>query len=302
MSGVRVRYLVAGLALIGLVNAIVLAGVAWNRQPPEESRLQLSERELGNAYTYWRKDNSSLALRLDYRWPTRTGDLPDSFAISAEKMAGLGFQLPDELNEQAVSRYRRQLDREALLVLELDGHAFQRELALVRAAHTEAQRLYTSVPDSKELQTAAESAARALEQEQHRASRLLVVDVGLDQQALRARYPDRQRYAIVRAIVEVQATSVITAWAGEGTDPRPASQRFTWQLGGTANTPGLHSINLPQRWRVTFDSLPQQADQPDAQYPNYQKRFTAEVAFGRRLEPWVIDLSARPPLPTTMVQ
>ena len=29
----------------------------------------LSERELGDSYEYWRKENSGVALRLDYRWP-----------------------------------------------------------------------------------------------------------------------------------------------------------------------------------------------------------------------------------------
>ncbi|HUE93910.1 DUF4824 family protein [Pseudomonas sp.] len=305
MNGGGARYLIAGLALIGLVNAIVLAGVAWNRQPPEESRLQLSERELGNTYTYWRKDNSSLALRLDYRWPSRADDDHYYLSISAEKMAELGFKVPSELNEQTVRRYRRQLDRDALLVLELDGPAYLREVALLRAAHAEALRLQQAVPDSKELREAAQYAGNALDYEQHRASRLLVVDVGLDQQALRARYPDRTRYAIVRSIIAVQASNVAADWTGEGDDPRPDNQRWTWQLGGSADTPGVQSLNLPQRWHATFDNLPQQAEEPGGDYPGYQKLFSAEVAFGRRLEPWFVALNARPasaPQPTTKVQ
>lgn len=305
MNGIRPRYLITGLALIGLVNAIVLAGVAWNRQQPEESRLQLSERELAATYAYWRKDNSSLALRLDYRWPSQVDDDHYYLSISAEKMAELGFQVPTELNEQTVRRYRRQLDRDALLVLELDGPAYRREVALLLAAHAEALRLQKSVPDSKELREAAQHAANALDYEQRRASRLMVVDVGLDQQALRARYPDRTRYAIVRSIIEVQASSVASKWTGEGDDPRPHNQRWTWQLGGSADTPGIQSLNLPQRWHATFDSLPQQGEQPGADYPSYQKLFSADVAFGRRLEPWFVDLSARQvstPQPTTKVQ
>lgn len=305
MSSVRARYLIAGLLLIGLVNAIVLAGVAWNRQEPEESRLQLSERELVATYAYWRKDNSSLALRLDYRWPSQADDDHYYPSISAEKMAELGFHVPTELNEQTVRRYRRQLDRDALLVLELDGPAYQREVALQVAAHAEALRLQKYVPDSKELREAAQHAANALNYEQHRATRLLVVDVGMDQQALRERYPDRARYAIVRSIIEVQASSVATDWDGEGDDPRPDNQRWTWQLGGSAETPGVQSLNLPHRWHATFDSLPQQAEQQGVDYSGYQKLFSAEVAFGRRLEPWFVALSARQastPQPTTKVQ
>ena len=305
MNGVRARYLIAGLVLIGLVNAMVLAGVAWNRQPPLESSLQLSERELASTYAYWRKDNSSLALRLDYRWPSQADDDHYYPSISAEKMAELGFHVPTELNEQTVRRYRRQLDRDALLVLELNGPAYQHEVALLVAANAEAQRLHQSVPDSQELREAARHAGNALEYEQNRASRLLVVDVGLDQQALRTRYPDRTRYAIVRSIIAVQASSVATDWQGEGEDPRPENQRWTWQLGGSADTPGLQSLNLPQHWHATFDSLPQQDEQSGAGYPSYQKLFSAEVVFGRRLEPWFVDLSARQlatAQPTTKVQ
>lgn len=305
MNRIRPRYLIAGLALIGLVNAIVLAGVAWNRQPPVESRLQLTERELTSTYAYWRKDNSSLALRLDYRWPSQADDDHYHLSIGAEKMAELGFQVAAELNEQTVRRYRRQLDRDALLVLELDGPAYQREVALLRDAHAEARRLHKAVPDSKELREAARHAANALDYEQQRASRLLVVDVGLDQQALRARYPDRTRYAIVRSIIAVQVSSVATDWKGEGDDSRPDHQRWTWQLGGSADTPGLQSLNLPQRWHATFDSLPQLGEQADVDYPGYHKLFSAEVAFGRRLEPWFVELSARQanlPQATTKVQ
>ena len=107
------------------------------------------------------------------------------------------------------------------------------------AAHAEALRLQKSVPDSKELREAAQHAANALDYERRRATRLLVVDVGMDQQALRERYPDRTRYAIVRSIIEVQASSVATDWDGEGDDPRPDNQRWTWQLGGSAETPGV---------------------------------------------------------------
>ncbi|WP_339460334.1 DUF4824 family protein [Pseudomonas sp. EA_105y_Pfl2_R69] len=305
MNGVRLRYLLAGLALLGLVNAMVLAGVAWNRQQPVESRLQLSERELGNTYAYWRKDNSSLALRLDYRWPSRADDEPYALSISAEKMAELGFKVPGELNEQTVRRYRRQLDRDALLVLELDGPAYRREVALLRAAHAEALRLQQAVPDSKELGEAARHAGNALAYEQQRASRLLVVDVGVDRQALRARYPDRTRYAIVRGIIQVQVSSVAAEWTGEGDDPRPDHLRWTWQLGGSAETPGVQSLNLSRRWHARFASLPQQGEQSGVDYPGYHKLFSAEVAFGRRLEPWVVALSGRPansPQATTKVQ
>lgn len=290
MNGPVPRYLMAGLALIGLVNLIVLAGVAWNRQPPADSSLKLSERELNSTYAYWRQDNSSVALRLDYRWPSPADNAPYGLSISAEQMVGLGFAMPTERSDETVRRYRRQLDRDALLVVELAGPAYQREITLARDAYAEALRLQQAVPDSADLREATRQAKAALTFEQQRASRLLVVDVGVDQQLLRTRYPDRQRYAIVRAIIAAQASSVVTAWTGEGTDLRPENQRWVWQLGGSADTPGVHSINVPQRWHATLDRLPALDEQPGMDSASQQKRFTAEVAFGRRLEPWLLEL------------
>lgn len=298
---IRARYVIAGLSLIGLVNAIVLLGAAWNREEPAESNLQLSERELGSTYAYWHKDNSSLALRLDYRWPSR--DAEDTYlSISAEKMAELGFSVPAEFDDDSARRYRRQLDRDALLVLELNGPAYAREVTLALAAHAEAQRLATTVPDNQALRQAADYAGQALEHEQQRASRLLVVDVGRDLHTLRTRYPDRQRYAIVRAIVEAQANSRVIEWRGEGEDPRPQAQRWVWQFGGNAQTPGLQSLNVPQRWHATFARLSNDGTSAEQ---GHVRRFSAELAFGRRLEPWFVALSARPldaSITTTKVQ
>lgn len=290
----KARYLIAGLTLIGLTNALVLAGVLWNRQPPLDSRLQLSERELSTINTYWQQDNSGLALRLDYRWPSRPADAAYSLPIRAETMAALGFEVPQVLTEQSVRRYRRQLSRDAVLVLELDGPAYAREVALARRAYEEALRLQKAVPDSEKLSNALLSATQAFTQETQRASRLLVVDMGPDPEALRMRYPDRQRYALVHAVVEVQTQNVPV----EPADASPGT-RWVWQVGGTASAPGMQRLNLPQHWHATFASLPQQDVEPGMDYSSQYKRFTAELAFGRRLEPWFVAFSGAD---TTKVQ
>lgn len=286
MRPVSARYGVAGFSLLALVNLIVLLGVAWNRLEPINSRLSLTERELNSAYTYWRTDNSSQALHLHYRWPSREGDDYGYAPISAEKMAELGFSLPTELNDESARRYRHQLERTALLVLEFNGPAYQREVALARSAQVEAARLYRAVPDSEALRVAAENANTALDHEQNRASRLLVVDVGVDPHTLRSRYPDRQRYALVQAIVAAKASRVAVEWKGEGDDLRPELQRWTWQLGGSAQTPGIERLNVPREWHA---NLQQAENNREAQ----GKPFNAELAFGRRLEPWLVSLSPR---------
>ena len=277
--------LLTGLGLILAVNAIALAGVAWNRSEPADSRLQLSERELDNSYEYWRKENSGIGLRLDYRWPDiRTSDVngysaADGNRLSPAKMAELGFSVPTELNEKSMRRYRRQLDRDGLLVLEFNGPLYQRQLQLAQEQLTKSSADLTALPSNKDLQETYQDARADLQREQTSASRLFIIDAGTDQASLRAKYPDRQRYAIVRG--------QISAWSWRDDDH--------WQLGGSAQIPVAASINLPQRWHQLFDNLP--VRKGDAEFPHSggDKLFNAELAFGQRLEPWVVQFQAGQP-------
>jgi hypothetical protein len=275
--------LIAGLGLIVLVNAIALAGVAWNRSEPVDSRLQLSERELANSYEYWRKENSGIGLRLDYRWPNeREHDYSgygSSNQLTPAKMAELGFNVPTQLNDDSVRRYRRQLDRDGLLVLEFNGPLYQQQLQRAQQRMLKSAEDLAALPDNKNLIEEHENAREYLQREQIHASRLFIIDVGLDLAALRALYPDRQRYAIVRG--------KISTWAWRDDD--------RWQLGGSAQLPVAANINLPQRWHQLFDKLPRRKEVADFPHLGDEKLFNAEVAFGQRLEPWVVQLQAGTP-------
>ena len=274
--------LLAGLGLILLVNAIALAGVAWNRSDPADSRLQLSERELGDSYEYWRKENSGVALRLDYRWPvTRANDYSDrgSNRLSPAKMAELGFSVPTELNEASMRRYRRQLDRDGLLVLEFNGPLYQQQLQRAQEQLTKSSADLAALPTNKDLLETHQEAREDLQREQNQASRLFVIDAGADQASLRAKYPDRQRYAIVRG--------KFSAWSWHDDDH--------WQLGGSAQIPVADNINLPQRWHQLFNQLPVRKEVAGFAHAGGDPLFNAELAFGQRLEPWVVQLQAGQP-------
>lgn len=267
----------AGLGLIALVNALALLGVAWNRNGVADSQLQLSERELSPAYSYVGRENSGVALQLDYRWPTADGDY--HAPLSTAKMQELGFTVPTARSKTKVRRYARQLDRDGLVVLEFNGPLYQRELQ--RAAQNLAKSAadLAALPANKQLVQAHENARLALHREQVSASRLLVADAGLDRHMLRARYPDRQRYAIVRGRFNV--------WSWYDDD--------SVQLGGSAQIPVAQSINLPQRWHGLFSQLP--SSQKVAEFPDEGNRnlFKVDLAFGQRLEPWISQLQAGQP-------
>ena len=274
--------LFAGLSLIVLVNAIALAGVAWNRSEPADSRLQVSERELSHSYPYWRQDNSGIALLLNYRWPnSKPNDYSyDSLRqLSPEQMHALGFKVPSQLNDESVRHYRRQLDRDGLLVLEFNGPLYQQQLHRAREQLEKSRADLAAVPDNKQLIESHKLARETLQREQTGASRLFVIDAGSDMANLRTRYPDRQRYAIVRGRFDTWA------WHDDG----------RWQIGGSAQVPVAANIYLPQRWHALFAELPRRPDTPGFPNSGGEKLFNAELAFGQRLEPWLVEFSAGKP-------
>jgi hypothetical protein len=260
--------LIVGVGLIVVVNAIVLGGVAYNRSAEPESALRLSERELSPpGRGYGNKENSGMALALNWRvlppdthdakkyaWAyAYNGGSPDW--LNQAKMLALSFeksavsQSPD-----GQSRTRQPLSRDVLLVLELDGAAYQ--AALARAVQ------FSEAANAQEMKQASD----VLKREQDENSRLFVVDAGLDVAALRAQYPDRSRYAIVHGQVRPN-------WAIGKDSAAPA---------GFISGVSANSLNVPLEWRHVFDGA--SAVRRDGQT---SVRYTVDVKFGQRLEPWI---------------
>ena len=264
MNGSRKHTLVAGVALIAAVNILVLAGVAYNRSGEPECSLRLSERELRVPHV-WRgsKENSGLALHLEWRvLPTESpasrlypwryssyGIAPDW--LNEAKMATLGFDISRQSNRIDSRRgYDRQLPRDVLLVLELNGAAYQ--AALARAAQ------YGGTGSDGE---------KVLKEEQEASSRLFVVDAGLDRAMLRAGYPDRGRYAIVRGQVRA-------AWQ---------NKNKTDVLAGYVTDVSVSHLNVPLELKDAFDG----AAETHVEREKKIVRYDVDVAFGQRLEAWI---------------
>jgi hypothetical protein len=253
--------LAAGLALLVLANAVVLLGVAYNRSGASDGLLQLSERELRLPPTGWgvARDNSGIALRIDWR----TGK---PGWLDRGKLQSLGFDVSGTDTPAARQRYSKQLPREVLLVMELDGPAYRASLSAARAEAERSEAKLASDPQNRAYRASAASAQRMLDYEEQGASRLFIVDAGLDAAALRARYPDLGHYAIVRGTVA------------------PGS----WAAGSVSGV-SIDEINVPARYRQVFTSMPR-----TYQYralPPPQGRYRVTVAYGRRLEPWIVAVS-----------
>jgi hypothetical protein len=278
------KTLAAGAALILLVNVVALSGVYFNRSGEPDARLTLSQRELGVPWD-WRvpRDNSGLVLGLNWRVPDGSaveysyggygyhGGTPDW--LDEPRMKALGFDTAAVAEtSEGRRRFERQLPREALLVLELAGPSWQQALerARVNAARHEAARLANA--DSKEFVAKAKHAQEQLKNEETRNSRLFAIDLGLDRAALRAKYPDRGRYLILKATLR----------------PRLETQDKKTRVTGYVSELAVQRINVPHALRPVLEpglrKLPHTPIAPDAM-------FEATVAVGQRLEPWIEAIS-----------
>lgn len=279
MNG-RTRALLAGSGLIVLVNALILAGAAYNRSGEADSRLQLSERELsptyGRSWSLHENDHASLGLvwRIlpaqdkefaDYPGVHNFGGTPAWF--DENKLQALGLQLPAATGSEQNWRGHRQ--REVILVLEYDGPTYQQALTRARAAHAEENRLLAANPDKKEFVQRSQTAQKRLESEENENSRLFVIDAGLDAAALRARYAERDRYLLARGRV--------SAYLQPSADPsRPTRQ-------GSIDRLSIQEISVPVELQPALRAQPDRNNRP---------RFQATLAVGKRLEPWLLEISA----------
>ena len=272
--------LAAGALVVALTNAVALVGVALNRRQPPDSVLMLTERELGPQWSWmWREDeNSGSGLRLQYRVESSRnsisaeGDEEEPFSsygsfgpivwLDRDKLAALGFDVAQPLtSDDADTHYNRMLGRDVLLVLELEGPVHARALQAARDLLAHREHDITANPEGKESAERLRDAQQAVQREEHKASRLFIVDAGLDQTTLRQRYPDRTHYAIVNGNIR----------------PYVMRDRTSARLYGTVSAVRCETINVPLQFRETVP------------HP-----FVLEVAFGTRLEPWIVSGHAGP--------
>ena len=281
----RPHTLIAGLALLALTNAVALGGALWNRSGEPEARMRLSERELQRVEGWYaNRENSGLSLRLRWRVLVEEQARGDLYSLrygfgggapdwlDRAKMESLGFDTSvlAAYSERARRRYEKQLPREAVLVLELDGPAFRRALEITRE-RVERELAKPFAAGDKAAEERRRVAREALDWETSRSSRLFVVDAGPDADALRAKYPDRARYAVVRGEARPSATGTGAAKAA-----------------GHVDGVSVSTINVPLRLRDVLANV-----QASEYGPGPRTPFEATVVWGRRLEPWLVDAARK---------
>ncbi len=274
----------AGLGILLLVNVIALGGAAWNRSKID-SKLTLSERELRTPYV-WQGDSEDSGVALMINWRAQPASRSEELAylspytnygadpgwLDAAKLASLGFNVTPPPADAQDRDWRRRAQR-VTLVLELAGPAYAKSLELSAIDVAQSKSKSAAAPGDEALASRAKESADALRENQTRASRLFAVDAGLDSDQLRAKYPNRQRYLLLPALVQMY-------WQRNRDEP--------WHVAGSIQRLMSPQIHLSRAQAVAL--APAMGQSYGDTNP---KPIEVAVAYGRRLEPWVVSARVR---------
>lgn len=287
LSWSKRRAFIASALLVLVTNAIALGGVAYNRSGEPESALQLTERELAISQRNW-LDNDNGGIDMDIRWRVRPAEdgsgrsynpwNREAHWLTEAQKAQLGFAAPDLTpTSDGEPLAWDPTPRGAFVALEYDGAAYRAALEQARQHLARETELANARPDDREFEERLDSARRDLQREESRASRLFVIDVDQDADALRARYADRSRYAVVSAQLNAHI---------EGGPGVFRTAIYITQL-------DVETISLPHAFRALVEPL--LPVDYNYSYEDRDPRFEATVHWGRRLEPWIVQLEKLEP-------
>jgi hypothetical protein len=294
----RRRGWAAAALLVLLTNAVLLARVSWNRSGEPAARLDLTERELALPGAWRDEENTGLALTLRFHGPgpwQGPGEEMTSW-LDREKLGELGFDVGvDPEAPAAERRYRSPLPREVWLVLEDEGEAWRRWLG---GREEEVAEVRREVERGEKGTDDLEAAERSLAADRVEATRLFAIDAGRDRDALRARYADPARYAVVPATVRLHRIDL-----EDELEERPA------YLTGSVEQVLFDRIHVPLRHRSAVESAlaererrSRERSRPQARLPGTRTGkpgaadelasplYRAELAVGRLGEPWLVEV------------
>jgi hypothetical protein len=278
----HIRAMIVGVALIVLTNAIVLGGVAYNRSGEPDSTITLTERELALPYRYRRNDeNSGIHLRISYRKNISRFDGraywygQEPAWLDDKKLSALGFDMSRSIAPGKDSYfYQRRRVREVILVLEYEGAAYQEELKRTQEKIAELESEFSESQGNKRTGNELNRVNTKLQREKESASRLFVIDAGLDSNQLRKEYTDRTKYLLINGLVGVRVKDSGTS--------HPSLIGFIQSLSN-------ETIHVPLPHYNFLETV--MAEDSKNRSQNNPPRYKATINIGQRLEPWLVDVA-----------
>ncbi len=270
----------AGLFLLIAVNALVLAGVRYNRSGTPDATVELTEREL----TLGRIDKENSGMSLYLNWCQY--DSQELKWFDRDKLASVGFDCSTPVDAaDAEMRYGKALPRKTFVVLEFEGNSWERWQARRRK---KLEDMEAKIAGGEVKRKDLVEAKKRFAWEFLAASRLFPVDAGNDPKRLRAKYPDRRRFIITPARVRLFYQSAVRE---KGKLVQPAG------LSGTIEEVLTDTVQVPRDKQDLLRPLELKESywQPGANaYVTNDKpippRFKVVLSYGRRYEPWVVTV------------
>jgi hypothetical protein len=290
----------AACGLIVVTNLAILAAAGWNRRGEPEAELSLTEREL--AMPVARQDERTgleLSLVMTHEPPAvvrRTArwkryDVPsvDYDWLDRAKLLELGFRIDlDPTHPDAAEHYSHAIPRRAYVVVEYDGEAWNRWIS---GREEQVRKLRREVEEGTVEPRALADAEALLAVDRAMRSRLFPVDAGVDADALRRRYGDRRRHAVVAGLLRlkvVQPANGVPTMSGEVLGP---------VVRGVHVSRGLRrhlEAFLPEETWEEVEAREQREAESGWPLPA-PPRYRATLAVGRRYEPWLVSVATLEP-------
>jgi len=269
-----------GVIFLIAVNALVLAGVWYNRSGTPDAAVELTEREL--TLSPINKENSGVSLRLDWR---QYGDRELKW-FDKDKLTFVGFDCSTPVGSaDAEIRYRKALPRKTFVVMEFEGKAWEtwQTLELKKFEDMEAK-----IIKGDKARNDLAKAKKRFAWEIVADSRLFPVDAGNNPKRLRELYPDRSRFIITSARVRLHYRSAVLE-KGKLLEPAKLRGIIEEVLTDTVRVPRdkqglLRPLALKNDyWRHNvYDDETNEKPKPP--------RYKVVLNYGRRYEPWVVTV------------
>ena len=261
------RHLTLGLMILILTNTILFLGVWINRIGLTTSELVLTERELSLPYlNFSEQDNSGLALQIKWRVPVQETDpshhynYQRSIDITETKLGSLGFEPERSIQKSNV------LEKELYWALEFDGQLYQKQLSITEDHYQTFLATFTKDPD-KEQYRLKERLEKRLDDETTQSSRLFFLEAAQNSKRLIEKYINQKNILIVKGQVK----------------PTYDQKTHTFRL-------HLLTLSNPDIMLTREQMLLLKDLKPVNTNIVNKPRYTVDVKWGSRFEPWVTNL------------
>lgn len=270
------KYIIIGLVILIGSNVLALSGVVYNRMGEPKVNLTLSEREFslrGNSIR--NNENSGMSLRLKWRTPqeetTEYYFNHHEVSSSREALEFLGFSNLDE-----AYNYRAE-SLELYWAMELNGESYLNEVAKAQKLLRDEKAAIAEQNSANQNQYAKDKVKRLTkraQEAQHVDSRLFFLEASASYETLLEKYESHENVFVIKGIAKPFLD-------GQNDQYRLILQHA---LGEEIMVSTDHSDSLKK-----LESHPKNALR--------KPRFNAQIAWGKKLEPWLVEIQKIAPQP-----